>query len=97
MARPPLGKPSSSAARPAPWPECRRGVGRTGARGPRWPALRPLALLVLLAALPGCPEERPGAARQIPVQRLPPALAVEPPPADGGPPPAPDAGRAHHP
>jgi hypothetical protein len=43
------------------------------------------AWALLCAVLAGCPKERPGAEKQIPPQRLPPALAVEPPPGvDGG-------------
>ena len=45
--------------------------------------------MLMLAALPallsGCPEERPGAQRQVPAQRVPPAVAIEPL-GDGGPP-----------
>ena len=37
---------------------------------PRW--------MALLAVLAGCPQERPGAEKQIPSQRLPPAVSVEP-------------------
>ena len=41
-----------------------------------------MPLLVACAALAGCPEERPGAQKQVPVQRVPPAVSVEP--ADAG-------------
>ncbi len=43
------------------------------------------ALLLALVALAACPQERPEAAKQIPPQRVPPAMTVEPAPADGGP------------
>jgi hypothetical protein len=46
--------------------------------------MRLLPLLALAALLTGCPEERPGAQRQVPVQRVPPAVAIEPL-GDGGP------------
>jgi len=59
--------------------------------------LRRGILLLVLCALVGCPEERPGAEKQIPIQRLPPALTVEPPPADGGPLAPGDGGRTRHP
>jgi len=46
------------------------------------------------AALSGCPQERPGAERQIPGERVPPAVSVDLLTADGGPSPATDAGAA---
>ncbi|HEX8907803.1 MAG TPA: hypothetical protein VF805_01295 [Anaeromyxobacteraceae bacterium] len=46
--------------------------------------LRSLAVVISLAALAGCPEERPGAEKQIPAQRVPPAVSLEPTPADAG-------------
>lgn len=52
-----------------------------------------LAALVLLA---GCPQERPGAEKQIPAQRVPPAMSVEPAPTDAGAL-APDSGAPRHP
>ncbi len=45
---------------------------------------RCIALGAALAALAGCPEERPGAEKQIPAQRVPPAMSIEPTPADAG-------------
>ena len=58
-----------------------------------------IAALMLLA---GCPQERPGAEKQIPAQRVPPAMSVEPAPADAGIPaadarPAAEAGGARRP
>ena len=47
--------------------------------------LRIPLLLAVPALLAGCPQERPGAERQVPTQRVPPAVSVEP--VDGGPPP----------
>jgi hypothetical protein len=44
-----------------------------------------LAGLAALALLAGCPEERPGAEKQIPAQRVPPAMSVEPATSDAGP------------
>jgi hypothetical protein len=48
--------------------------------------LLPAALLV--AALAGCPQERPGVTREVPRQRVPPAVSLDPAPAgpraDGG-------------
>jgi hypothetical protein len=46
--------------------------------------LRQLALAVALAVLAGCPEERPGAQRQIPGERVPPAVSLDPPVGDAG-------------
>jgi hypothetical protein len=40
--------------------------------------MRLLPLLALAVLLTGCPEERPGAQRQVPLQRVPPAMALEP-------------------
>jgi type IV pilus biogenesis protein CpaD/CtpE len=55
--------------------------------------VRPVLLAVLAALLAGCPEERPGAERQIPGERVPPAVSVDPAPApDGGAPPPAGAG-----
>jgi hypothetical protein len=42
------------------------------------------ALLAALLLLGGCPEERPGVEKQIPPQRVPPAVSLDPAPADGG-------------
>ncbi|HYS79630.1 MAG TPA: hypothetical protein VEM76_02910 [Anaeromyxobacteraceae bacterium] len=50
---------------------------------PRLSASALLAALLLL--LVGCPEERPGAEKQIPPQRVPPAVSLDPAPTDGGP------------
>ncbi|HEX7488307.1 MAG TPA: hypothetical protein VF341_05335 [Anaeromyxobacteraceae bacterium] len=63
---------------------------------PRLPAPALLAALLLLG---GCPQERPGVEKQIPPQRVPPAVSLDPSPAAAGParPPAferPDAGAA---
>ncbi len=44
----------------------------------RW-SLIPVALLAL--TLTACPEERPGATKEIPPQRVPPAVSIEPLPA----------------
>jgi hypothetical protein len=52
-----------------------------------------LAGLAALTLLAGCPQERPGAEKQIPAQRVPPAMSVEPASADAGVPAA-DAGAA---
>lgn len=54
------------------------------------------ALALLALGLAACPEERPGAVRHIPAQRLPPAVSIEAAPADGGSvaPAAPDGGGA---
>ena len=38
----------------------------------------PLPWIALLAVLAGCPQERPGAEKQIPPQSLPPAVSIEP-------------------
>jgi hypothetical protein len=46
------------------------------------------------AALTGCPQERPGAERQIPHERVPPAVSVDLLTADGGAGPVGDAGGA---
>jgi hypothetical protein len=56
-----------------------------------------LALVAVAALLAGCPQERPGAQRQVPSQRVPPAVSVEPTGTDAGvlplaAPPASDAG-----
>ncbi len=40
-----------------------------------------LAAALSVAVLAGCPQERPGAEKEIPPQRVPPAVAVEPQPA----------------
>jgi hypothetical protein len=62
------------------------------------PVTRALPFLALAVLLAGCPEERPGAQKQVPAQRVPPAVSVEPTLADGGLPPLPlplpDAGAA---
>jgi hypothetical protein len=50
-----------------------------------------------LAILAGCPEERPGAEREIPHQRVPPAVAVDPQPAAQGAPVAADGGVTRQP
>jgi hypothetical protein len=57
-----------------------------------------LAGVVFLGtALAGCPQERPGAEKEIPPQRVPPAVAVDPqPPAQGVPAPA-DGGVSRRP
>ena len=41
------------------------------------PVRAPLLAAVVLA-LAGCPEERPGATKEVPPQRIPPAVALEP-------------------
>ncbi|GEJ55590.1 hypothetical protein [Anaeromyxobacter diazotrophicus] len=68
---------------------------------PRAPLAARLAGLAALALLAGCPEERPGAEKQIPTQRVPPAMSVEPAPAGAAPgdagTAAPDAGAARRP
>jgi hypothetical protein len=48
--------------------------------------VKKLAILPILALLAGCPEERPGSQRQIPAQAVPPAVSIEPPSPDAGPP-----------
>ena len=40
-----------------------------------------LAVALSVAVLAGCPQERPGAEKEIPPQRVPPAVTVEPQPA----------------
>jgi hypothetical protein len=40
---------------------------------------RSIVALALLASVSGCPQERPEAARQIPRERIPPAVSLEPP------------------
>jgi hypothetical protein len=61
------------------------------ARSPRLTLLATVA--VVGAVLSGCPQERPSAEKQLPPQRVPPAVAVEPPPApDGGAPASVDGG-----
>ena len=52
---------------------------------------RYVSLIVAAALLAGCPEERPEAQKQVPSQRVPPAVSIEPPASDGGAP-ASDAG-----
>jgi hypothetical protein len=52
--------------------------------------LVPAALLV--AALAGCPQERPGVTREVPRQRVPPAMSLDPAPQ--GPGARPDGGTA---
>ncbi|MFL5433583.1 MAG: hypothetical protein ACJ784_03635, partial [Myxococcales bacterium] len=47
------------------------------------PRLAASGLLAALLLLGGCPEERPGAEKQIPPQRVPPAVSLDPAPADG--------------
>ena len=49
---------------------------------PRLPAPALLAALVLLG---GCPQERPGVEKQIPPQRVPPAVSLDPSPAAASP------------
>jgi hypothetical protein len=49
---------------------------------------------LLACALTGCPQERPGAERQIPHERVPPAVSVDLLTADGGAGPVGDAGGA---
>jgi hypothetical protein len=46
--------------------------------------VRQLALGLALALLAGCPQERPGAERQIPGERVPPAVSLDPPAGDAG-------------
>ncbi len=61
----------------------------------------PRALLAALAAagavLVGCPQERPGAEKEIPPQRVPPAVAVDPQPAAAGAPISADGGVTRRP
>jgi hypothetical protein len=45
------------------------------------PASILIAATLSVAVLAGCPQERPGAEKEIPPQRVPPAVAVEPQPA----------------
>lgn len=52
-----------------------------GGEVPARPGARALVAVSLAAALLACPEERPGAAREIPPQRVPPAMSLEAPPA----------------
>jgi hypothetical protein len=42
--------------------------------------MRRVLLAALAVALLGCPEERPGVEKQIPPQRVPPAMAIDPAP-----------------
>jgi hypothetical protein len=42
---------------------------------------RALVAAAALAALAGCPEERPGTEKRIPGERVPPAMSVDPAPA----------------
>jgi hypothetical protein len=51
-----------------------------------------LTILALGAALIGCPEERPEAQKQVPAQRVPPAVSLDP--GDAGPAAPNDAGDA---
>ena len=57
------------------------------------PRLLAPILLAALVLLSGCPEERPGAEKQIPPQRVPPAVSLDPAPATIGPARAPAAER----
>jgi hypothetical protein len=45
---------------------------------------RALVLTLAAAALAACPQERPGAEKQIPHERVPPAVSIETLPADAG-------------
>jgi len=57
------------------------------------PRLLVPTLLAALVLLSGCPQERPGAEKQIPPQRVPPAVSLEPTPAAPAPARAPAAER----
>jgi hypothetical protein len=61
--------------------------------------LVPIAVTAMasIAILAGCPQERPGAEREIPPQRIPPALAVDPQPASPLAPVAADGGVSRRP
>ena len=57
-----------------------------------------VAAVASITILAGCPQERPGAEREIPPQRIPPAVAVDPQPAiQGVPVTAADGGAARRP
>ena len=56
-----------------------------------------VAAVASIAVLAGCPQERPGAEREIPLQRIPPAVAVDPQPAIQGVPVTADGGAARRP
>ena len=61
---------------------------------------RPLATAaaaVLLSTLAACPQERPGAETEIPPQRVPPAVVVDPQPSAPGTPASADGGVTRRP
>ncbi len=55
------------------------------------------AAVAFITLLAGCPQERPGAEREIPPQRVPPAVAVDPQPAAQGAPMTADGGVSRRP
>jgi hypothetical protein len=56
-----------------------------------------LAGVAWLATLSACPQERPGAEKEIPPQRIPPALVLEPQPSAQGAPASADGGVTRQP
>jgi len=56
-----------------------------------------VAAVASITILAGCPQERPGAEREIPPQRIPPAVAVDPQPTIQGVPVTADGGAARRP
>ena len=53
-----------------------------------------IPFIAAAALLAGCPEERPEAQKQVPVQRVPPAVSIEPAAGDAGVPAAPPSSDA---